>query len=64
LIVRIGKPEEVLVKLAKAIGADALYAHQEVTYEELQSENKVSSVLKVRIMVPPLVCFFLMFDPF
>lgn len=36
LIVRIGKPEEVIVNLAKNIGADTLYVHQEVTYEELQ----------------------------
>lgn len=36
LIIRIGKPEEVLVDLAKAVGAEALYLHQEVTYEELQ----------------------------
>lgn len=36
LIVRIGKPEEILVDLAKSSGADALYLHQEVTHEELQ----------------------------
>lgn len=36
LIVRLGRPEEVLVDLAKSVGAEALYVHQEVTYEELQ----------------------------
>ena len=36
LIVRIGKPEEVLVDLAKSVAAEALYVHQEVTYDELQ----------------------------
>ncbi|KAI5075045.1 hypothetical protein GOP47_0011006 [Adiantum capillus-veneris] len=46
LVVRVGKPEEVLVTLAKSIGADALYAHQEVSCEEVVSEKKVSSALQ------------------
>lgn len=46
LLVRVGKPEEELPRLAKAVGADALYAHQEVSYEELQAEEKVSAALK------------------
>lgn len=45
LVVRVGKPEEVLLNLAKAIGADALYAHQEVSYEGMQSEKKISAAL-------------------
>lgn len=46
LVVRVGKPEEVLVTLAKSIGADALYAHQEVSCEEVQCEKKVSAALQ------------------
>lgn len=46
LVVRVGKPEEVLLSLAKAIGADALYAHQEVSYEGMQSEKKVIAALR------------------
>ncbi|KAL2652078.1 hypothetical protein R1flu_020206 [Riccia fluitans] len=46
LIVRIGKPEEVLVSVAKSVGADALYAHMEVAHEEMNSEEKVSAALK------------------
>ena len=47
LIVRVGRPEEVLLKLAGEVGATALYAHQEVTYEELQSESKVAAAIQV-----------------
>ncbi|CAM6033489.1 unnamed protein product [Sphagnum compactum] len=46
LIVRVGNPEEVLVNLAKSVGASGLYVHQEVTHEEQESEEKVSAVLK------------------
>ncbi|KAG6553677.1 hypothetical protein Mapa_004592 [Marchantia paleacea] len=46
LIVRIGRPEEVLVSLAKSVGADALYAHLEVAHEEMNAEEKVSAALK------------------
>lgn len=46
LVVRVGKPEEVLVSLAKSIGADALYANQEVSCEEVASEKKVSAALQ------------------
>ncbi|MCO5568916.1 hypothetical protein L7F22_022618 [Adiantum nelumboides] len=46
LVVRIGKPEEVLLSLAKAIGADALYAHQDISYEGMQSEKKVRAALQ------------------
>lgn len=46
LVVRIGKPEEVLVELAKSIGADALYAHQEVSREEITAEEKIKSSLE------------------
>jgi len=46
LVVRIGKPEEVLRNLARSVGASAVFAHQEVTYEELQVENRVGAALK------------------
>lgn len=46
LVVRVGRPEDVLLQLARAAGADALYAHQEVTREELQTEEKVAAALK------------------
>lgn len=42
LIVRIGKPEEVLLDLAKSVGAESLYAHQEVAYGELQEGDFVA----------------------
>lgn len=46
LVIRVGKPEEVLVDLARSVGADALYAHQEVSCEEVVSEKKVSAALQ------------------
>ena len=41
LIVRVGKPEEVLPELAQAFQAEGVFAHKEVTYEELQVEEAV-----------------------
>ncbi|MBA0802521.1 hypothetical protein Gohar_012806 [Gossypium harknessii] len=46
LVVRIGKPESVLVELAKAIGADAVYAHREVSHDEVKAEEKIESAMK------------------
>lgn len=46
LVVRVGKPEEILVSLAKSIGADGLYAHQEISCEEVQCESRVSAALQ------------------
>ncbi|KAK4357243.1 hypothetical protein RND71_022853 [Anisodus tanguticus] len=46
LVVRIGKPETVLVELAKAVGAEAVYAHREVSYDEVKEEDKIESVMK------------------
>ncbi|GBG83833.1 hypothetical protein CBR_g37632 [Chara braunii] len=46
LVVRIGKPEEVIGKLAREVGAEAVYAHQEVTHEELEMEERVAATLK------------------
>ncbi|KAJ0111821.1 hypothetical protein Patl1_00991 [Pistacia atlantica] len=46
LVVRVGKPENVLVELAKAIGADAVYAHREVSHDEVKSEDKIEAAMK------------------
>ncbi|XAR61344.1 (6-4)DNA photolyase [Bertholletia excelsa] len=46
LVVRIGKPETVLVELAEAIGADAVYAHREVSHEEVKAEQKIEAAMK------------------
>ncbi|KAI8530791.1 hypothetical protein RHMOL_Rhmol11G0086700 [Rhododendron molle] len=46
LIVRIGKPESVLVELIKETGADAVYAHREVSHEEVKAEEKIEEALK------------------
>ncbi|XP_059625664.1 blue-light photoreceptor PHR2 [Cornus florida] len=46
LVVRIGKPETVLVELAKAIGADAVYAHREVSHDEVKAEEKIEQAMK------------------
>eukprot|EP00898_Chlorokybus_atmophyticus_P006779 jgi/Chlat1/7101/Chrsp57S06733 len=46
LVVRIGKPEEVLADIAKQVGAEAVYTHQEVTREDVQAEEQVQAVLK------------------
>lgn len=37
LVVRIGKPETVLAELAKAIGADMVYAHREVSQGKVKA---------------------------
>ncbi|OIV90968.1 hypothetical protein TanjilG_16928 [Lupinus angustifolius] len=46
LVVRVGKPETVLVELAKAIGADAIYAHREVSHDEVKMEERIETVMK------------------
>ncbi|KAL2535284.1 Blue-light photoreceptor PHR2 [Forsythia ovata] len=46
LVVRIGKPESVLVELAKAAGAEAVYMHREVSYNEVKAEEKIEAVMK------------------
>jgi hypothetical protein len=46
LVVRVGRPETVLVELAKAIGADAVYAHREVSHDEVKAEDKIEEVMK------------------
>ncbi|KAK7269680.1 hypothetical protein RIF29_22414 [Crotalaria pallida] len=46
LVVRVGKPEAVLLELAKAIGADAVYCHREVSHEEVKAEERVEAAMK------------------
>ncbi|KFK37499.1 hypothetical protein AALP_AA4G265300 [Arabis alpina] len=46
LVVRVGKPEVVLVELAKEIGADAIYAHREVSHDEVKAEMKIEKAMK------------------
>ncbi|XP_057422748.1 blue-light photoreceptor PHR2 [Lotus japonicus] len=46
LVVRVGKPETVLVELAKAVGADAVYAHREVSHDEVKAEEKIEAAMK------------------
>ncbi|XP_050235663.1 blue-light photoreceptor PHR2 [Mercurialis annua] len=46
LVVRVGRPETVLVELAKAVGADAVYAHREVSHDEVKAEEKIDGALK------------------
>lgn len=46
LIVRIGKPESVLAELVKDVGADAVYAHKEVSHDEVKGEEKIEMKMK------------------
>jgi deoxyribodipyrimidine photolyase len=46
LLVRVGRPEAVLPQLARATGAAAVYAHAEVTAEELALERRVGAALE------------------
>lgn len=46
LVVRIGRPETVLVEMAKAVGADAVYAHQEVSHDEVKTEERIGKAME------------------
>ncbi|XP_010545007.1 PREDICTED: blue-light photoreceptor PHR2 [Tarenaya hassleriana] len=46
LVVRVGKPESVLVELAKEVGADAIYAHREVSHDEVKAEERIEAAMK------------------
>ncbi|CAA7399892.1 unnamed protein product [Spirodela intermedia] len=46
LVVRIGRPETVLGELVRAVGADALYAHQEVSHDEVRTEERVGKAME------------------
>lgn len=45
-MVRVGKPESVLVEVAKAVGAEAVYAHREVSNEEAKGEDRIEKAMK------------------
>ncbi|CAH1447514.1 unnamed protein product [Lactuca virosa] len=46
LIVRIGKPETTIAELVKEIGAEAVYAHREVSNDDVKGESKIETALK------------------
>ena len=46
LLVRIGRPESVLVELVRAVGADAVYMHQEVSKDDVQAEERVEKMME------------------
>ncbi|KAF6155560.1 hypothetical protein GIB67_004554 [Kingdonia uniflora] len=46
LVVKIGNPEVVLVELAKAVGADAVYVHKEISAGEVRGEEKIEAAMK------------------
>ncbi|XP_051118903.1 blue-light photoreceptor PHR2-like [Andrographis paniculata] len=46
LVVRIGKPETVLPELVKAVGADAVYVHREVSNDEVKAEEKIAAAME------------------
>lgn len=41
-----GKPETVLVELAKTVGADAVYGHREISHGEAKTEERVEAAMK------------------
>lgn len=45
LVVRVGRPEDVLPQLARAVGAGSVYCHGEVTAEEVKVETGVARAL-------------------
>lgn len=46
LVVRIGKPEDVVPDLASRVGASRVFLHREVTYEEQNVERELEKQLK------------------
>ncbi|XP_020589588.1 blue-light photoreceptor PHR2 [Phalaenopsis equestris] len=46
LVVRIGRPETVLVELARSVGADAVYMHREVSHDEARTEERVEKAME------------------
>ncbi|KAL6505033.1 1,3-beta-glucanosyltransferase [Orobanche gracilis] len=45
LVVRIGKPEDVLSEVVKSVGADAVYMHREVSHDDVKAEEKIEEVM-------------------
>lgn len=46
LVVRVGRPEVVIPELARAAGAEAVYAHGEVSRDECRAEDKVRKAVE------------------
>ena len=46
LVVRVGRPEVVIPELARAAGAEVVYAHGEVSRDECRAEEKVSKAIE------------------
>lgn len=46
LVVRVGRPEAVLAEMAKAVGAEAVYAHWEVSHDEVRAEERVEKAME------------------
>ncbi|RWR94177.1 blue-light photoreceptor PHR2 [Cinnamomum micranthum f. kanehirae] len=46
LIVRIGRPESVIIELAKAVGAEAVYLQREVSRDEVRTEERIEAAMK------------------
>lgn len=45
LVVRIGKPEDVIPQIARSVGARGVYLHREVTFDEQQVEHALDKAL-------------------
>ncbi|CAI8591773.1 unnamed protein product [Vicia faba] len=57
---KVGKPDAVLVELAKEVGADAVYAHREVSHEEekiegVMEKESISHITNIIINLPSTV---------
>ncbi|PKA50980.1 Blue-light photoreceptor PHR2 [Apostasia shenzhenica] len=46
LVIRIGQPETVLAELVRAVGADAVYAHREVSHDEVRAEERLEKAME------------------
>ncbi|XP_051142313.1 blue-light photoreceptor PHR2-like [Andrographis paniculata] len=46
LVVRVGMPENVLLEMAKAVRADVVYMHREVSRGEVKEEEKIGEIMK------------------
>ncbi|XP_077217771.1 photolyase/blue-light receptor 2 [Tasmannia lanceolata] len=46
LVVRIGRPESVIIELAKSVGAEAVYVQKEVSHDEVRAEERIEEVMK------------------
>ncbi|CAM8891456.1 unnamed protein product [Rhodiola kirilowii] len=46
LIIRVGDPKTILLELAKSVGAEAVYAHREISKHETKSELAIEAAMK------------------